>query len=119
MNRLAYGARVLIAGFLLLATGFWGLVITFSDAPAAWSVLKWTLYIVAWHVPSAFVLGLLWPAKWWLGLVASWGAGLMLLAYFAWGSAAALFGGAAGAAYAGRWCTKRIAQSRAARDRGI
>lgn len=102
MNALPHADRVLIAAVVLVATGFWGLVITFSDAPASWSVVTWTLYIIAWHIPSAFLLGLLFPIRWWIGIIASWGAGVMLLGYFAFASAAALLGGTAVAAYAGR-----------------
>lgn len=118
MNALAREARLIIAAVLLVATWFWGLVITFSDSPASWSVVTWTLYIIAWHLPSAFVLGLLFPTRWWLGIVASLGAGVMLIGYFAFASAAALLGGTAAAAYAGRTLAT-LFTSRSTKSRGI
>ena len=71
-------ARIALAVLLILVTGFWGVVITFSDSPASWSMLALAAYIAAWHVPSAMVIGLLVPHKWWLGVAAGWGALLML-----------------------------------------
>ena len=77
-NELASRIRLAVAVLLILVTGFWGFVITFSDSPANWSMLTLAGYIAAWHVPSAFVIGRLVPRKWWLGLAAAWGALLML-----------------------------------------
>lgn len=66
-------ATVLVA-VLVVVTGFWGFVITFSDYPPAWSTARWLAYIVLWHAPSAFVIGLLVPARWYLSLGVCWGA---------------------------------------------
>jgi hypothetical protein len=58
----------------MLVTGFWALVITFSDHPPEWSTARWLAYIVMSLVPSAFVIGLLVPARWYLSLGVCWGA---------------------------------------------
>ena len=78
MSALDAETRKLIAGVLILVTGFWGLVITFSDYPSDWSTAVWLAYIALWHVPSAFIIGFLFPHRWLLSLAAGWGAGLML-----------------------------------------
>jgi hypothetical protein len=66
-------ARALVT-VLLLVTGFWAFIITFSDYPPAWSTARWLAYIVLSLAPSAFVIGLLIPARWYLSLGVCWGA---------------------------------------------
>lgn len=78
-SELAPRIRLALAVLLILVTGFWGLVITFSDSPAGWSLSTVAAYIAAWHVPGALVIGLLVPHKWWLGITTVWGALLMLV----------------------------------------
>jgi len=78
MSGLNAETRKLLAGVLMLATGFWGLVISFSDYPSGWSAAVWLAYIALWHVPSAFIIGFLFPHRWFLSLAAGWGAGLIL-----------------------------------------
>ncbi|MCR4341538.1 MAG: hypothetical protein NUW01_16795 [Gemmatimonadaceae bacterium] len=102
--------RIAIAILLIIVTGFWGFVITFSDSPASWSTFTLAAYIAAWHVPSALVIGLLVPHKWWLGVAAGWGA-LLMLALTLPVVALFLILATAGAAYVGRfiakWAVKR------------
>lgn len=68
---------------LMLVTGFWGFVITFSDVPSEWSSLRWAGYIAAWHIPSAMAIGYLFSPRWAWGVAAGWSALLMLLSYSA------------------------------------
>jgi hypothetical protein len=67
------GARAIVA-VLVLVTGFWAFIITFSDYPPAWSTARWLAYVVMSLAPSAFVIGLLLPARWYLSLGVCWGA---------------------------------------------
>jgi hypothetical protein len=104
MSGLNSSNRTILATFVVLATGFWGFVITFSDYPSGWSMVQWTIYIVAWHIPSAFVVGYLLPRSWFMGIAVCWGALLMLLSVPA--VAAVFVAAAAAAAYAGRVADK-------------
>lgn len=82
--------KKLIGVALMLVTGFWGFVITFSDVPSEWSSLRWAGYIAAWHIPSAMAIGYLFSPRWAWGVAAGWGALLLLLSYFAFAVGAAL-----------------------------
>lgn len=71
---LSRAARLAVAISLIVVAGFWSFATTFSDYPASWSLLTWFAYLVAWHLPSAFVVGLLVPTRWYLALGTAWGS---------------------------------------------
>jgi hypothetical protein len=66
---------------VILVTGFWGFVITFSDVPPEWTPLRWAGYIAVSHMPSAAAVGFLFSPRWAWGTAAGWAALLMLLSY--------------------------------------
>ncbi|MEO7648213.1 MAG: hypothetical protein ABIV11_08270 [Gemmatimonadaceae bacterium] len=74
---MASEVRRVIAIFVILVTGFWGMVVSFSDSPSSWPTTTLIAYIAAWHIPGAFAVGYLYPRKWRLGLLVCWGAVLM------------------------------------------
>jgi hypothetical protein len=73
------GVRALLLIVTLSFTGFWGVVITFSDFPEQWSMARWIAYIVVWHLPGALLVGALLPRQWLLSLLVGWGAALTLI----------------------------------------
>jgi hypothetical protein len=94
-------ARVAGIIAIVLITGFWGIVFTFSDYPASWSTLQWTAYVVAWHLPGAFVVGYLARRRWLWGLAVTWGALFILTIVVALEVAGVLIAAVAASAYAG------------------
>ena len=70
-----------IGVLVILVTGFWGFVITFSDAPPEWTPIRWAGYIAVWHMPSAAVVGCLFSPRWAWGTAAGGAALLMLISY--------------------------------------
>ncbi len=66
--------RVVAAVIVIIAAGFWSFIITFSDYPATWSRTVWFAYLLAWHLPSAFLVGFLVPARWYFAVATAWGA---------------------------------------------
>lgn len=97
--------RRILAILVIVVTGFWGFVITFSDSPPDWSLVQLTAYIVAWHIPSAFLVGYLIPHRWFMGTAVSWGTLLMLFGAPA--VVGVLVAAAAAVAYVGRVVAKR------------
>ena len=70
-----------IGVLVILVTGFWGFVITFSDAPPEWTPIRWAGYIAVWHMPSAAAVGFLFSPRWAWGTAAGAVAILMLVSY--------------------------------------
>ncbi|MGK2962522.1 MAG: hypothetical protein ACSLFK_10300 [Gemmatimonadaceae bacterium] len=70
-----------------------------------WSMVRWTIYIAAWHIPSAFLVGYLLPRRRFMGLAVCWGALLMLLSVPA--ALAGFMAAVAAAAYGGRVVAQR------------
>jgi len=103
------GARLAVTIVLVLATGFWGVVVTFSDSPTSWSPVMVAAYVAVWHIPGALIVGYLYSRKWWLGLLVCWGA-LLVMAVSAPGIAAATLLVAGVAAYLGRALAMRLAR---------
>ncbi len=75
--------RLVIAVCLSGGTGFWGLIILFSD----YTYADWVYftYIFAMHFLPSIVVGVLVPARWYVSVLTTWGAlllgGLFLVGY--------------------------------------
>lgn len=61
--------RIIGAIFVILIGGFWNLIITFSDYPSSWPILIWFLYLLVWYAVSAFLVGFLIPAAWYVAIL--------------------------------------------------
>jgi uncharacterized membrane protein len=72
--------RIIGAIIVILIGGFWNLIITFSDYPSSWSTLTWFLYLLAWYALSAFLVGFLIPAAWYLAIITAFSS-LILYGY--------------------------------------
>ena len=68
-NKINLAIRILVAIIVILFGGFWNLIITFSDYPSSWSTLTWFFYLMAWYALSAFLVGFLLPAVWYLAII--------------------------------------------------
>jgi hypothetical protein len=68
------GLAIIFAAVIVLVTGFWAFIITFSDYPPEWSTARWLAYVISWLAPSAFAVGFLVPARWYVSLAVCWGA---------------------------------------------
>jgi hypothetical protein len=77
--------RIPLAIAIILPTGFWGFVVTFSDHylmfdPTILNTVLWIGYVAIWHIPGGLLLGFLFPNRWYLSLLVGWAAlGMLLL----------------------------------------
>ncbi len=69
--------RFLLAILVVIAGGFWGLVVLFSDYALDSSYAEWALYVLGIHAFVGFLIGLLLPSRWPLSIAAAWGAFLL------------------------------------------
>jgi hypothetical protein len=113
MTTLLRATRVVLATAIIVATAFWGLVITFSDYPSHWSMTRWILYIVASHLPGAFLAGLL-LRRWWIAMLSGLSAVLLLTAGGLIAPALLLVGSIAAAAYGGARASSLVSRTLAA-----
>ena len=62
-----------LAILLILISGMWSLMILFSDY-GGMSTQMWYLFVISSHVMPGFVVGMLLPFRWYLSVLAAWGA---------------------------------------------
>jgi hypothetical protein len=95
-----------------VVNGFWGLVITFSDHPPNWSTWQSIVYVVSSHLPGAFIIGAVYPARWYLAIAVTWGAGMLMLADTMWYAFLLLLVGVTLAGFLGKVTTNVLRRTR-------
>jgi peptidoglycan/LPS O-acetylase OafA/YrhL len=71
--------RILLAIVVVLAAGFWGLIVLFSDLPPQQSRAIWFLYLTAGHFLAGFLVGFLLPLRWRFSVAVAWGTVMVSL----------------------------------------
>ncbi len=67
-------ARILLALAVIVVAGFWGFVTLFTDVSESRGYFGWIIYLLGGHALAGFIVGILLPRRWKLGITASWGA---------------------------------------------
>ena len=67
-----------LAVLVAILSGFWNLVVLFSDFDYA--VWLWVVYVLLGHIVPGAAVGVLTPTRWYLAVVVAWGAILLGLA---------------------------------------